>query len=405
MFVVAPLLVALSEDLGVSIGQAGQLVTFAAVPSALLALVIGPICDTYGRRPTLVAGAALLGLASLGSALAPSYEMLAATRVLSGAGAAAMAPATFAAVADLFPYAQRGRIYGYITAANTVAMIAGVPAATILAALMSWRWAFAAVGLVTLSAVVLLLRLYPARSSELRVSPALRDPARREGSESSKRNTEPQTKHPELPARNFFVASYVPVLQAPTARALLGSSFAMSVGSMAFQTYLGAFFIGRYGLSTAELAPILGIGGIGVLIGAQLAGRLGDRIGYKRMMSVSVLVAAVLIVIQTFTTTTVQLATLLNFVTWVPMGMRFTSASTIISEAVPSARGTMNALNAAAFNAGTVLAAFLGGVIVESSGYELLGLLTLAGAATSAALVALFVVEVDTTESPRLTEV
>jgi len=164
---------------------------------------------------------------------------------------------------------------------------------------------------------------------------------------------------------------------------------------MAFQTYLGAFFISRYGVTTADLAPIFGIGGIGVLIGAQLAGRLGNRIGYKPMMSVSVLVAAFLILFLTFTTTTVQLATLVNFLISVPMGMRFTSASTIISEAVPSARGTMNALNAAFFNVGTVLGAFLGGMIVESGGYEPLGLLTLAGAVVSAALVALFVVEVD----------
>src|SRR5439155_515107 len=194
------------------IGQAGQLVAFTAIPSALLALVIGPISDTYGRRPTLLAGAGLLGIASVGSALAPNYEALAATRVLTGAGAAAMAPATFAAVADLFPYAQRGRIYGYITAANTVAMIAGIPAATVLAAFLDWRWAFAAVGLVTLASGALLLRLYPASRPE---TPDL--------------GPTPRT-------RNLFTAAYAPVVRATTARAIMGSSFAMSVGSQAFQT-------------------------------------------------------------------------------------------------------------------------------------------------------------------------
>ena len=187
IFIVAPLLVELSQDLGVTIGQAGQLVAFTAIPSALLALVIGPISDTYGRRPTLLAGAGLLGIASVGSALAPNYEALAATRVLTGAGAAAMAPATFAAVADLFPYAQRGRIYGYITAANTVAMIAGIPAATVLAAFLDWRWAFAAVGLVTLASGALLLRLYPASSGDFRV-PSL-DPRARLGARHSQPGT------------------------------------------------------------------------------------------------------------------------------------------------------------------------------------------------------------------------
>jgi DHA1 family inner membrane transport protein len=391
MFVVGPLLVDLSDDLGVTIGQAGQLVTFTAIPSALLALVIGPLSDRYGRRPTLIFGALLLGIASIGSALAPSYEVLAATRVLSGAGAAAMAPAVFAAVADLFPYYDRSRIYGYILGATTVASIGGIPAATILAAFLDWRWSFAAVGLVTLSAVPPLLRLYPAGSSGLRVaSSELQVPSSESGAQ-----LRTPTRNSELETRNFFRAAYIPVLQTPTARALIASSFVMSVGSIPFQTFLGAFFIVRYGVTTADLAPILGLGGIGVLIGSQLAGRFGNRLGQKRMMAGSVLVAAVLAMVELYTTTNVPVATLVNFFVWLPMGMRFTSASTIISEAVPSARGTMNALNAAFFNAGTVIGAFLGGVIVEGNGYEPLGPMMLAGAIISAALVVLFVVEVD----------
>jgi putative MFS transporter len=162
---------------------------------------------------------------------------------------------------------------------------------------------------------------------------------------------------------------------------------------MAFQTYVGAFFITQYAIGTGDLAPILGVGGLGVLVGAQAAARLGERIGHRPIMAGSVLVAAVFVIVQVQTTTSVLVAAVLNFLTWVPMGMRFTSASTIISEAVPTARGTMNAVNAAFFNAGMVLGAFLGGVVVEGAGYAPLGLLMLASAATSAALVALFVAE------------
>src|SRR5207244_425661 len=155
------LLVEVSQDLGVTVGQTGQLVAFTALPSAALAFIIGPISDRYGRRPTLLGGAALLGVASIGSALAPSYELLAATRVVTGAGAAALSTATFAAVADLFPYARRGRIYGYIITSTTVATIGGIPAATLLAAFLNWRLAFAFVGVVTVVAAGLLVRLYP----------------------------------------------------------------------------------------------------------------------------------------------------------------------------------------------------------------------------------------------------
>ena len=167
----------------------------------------------------------------------------------------------------------------------------------------------------------------------------------------------------------------------------------MSVGSIPFQTYLGAFFITTYGVTTADLAPILGLGGVGVLIGSQLAGRYGNRLGHKRVMAGSVLVASLFAMVELYTTTSVPVATLINFFVWLPMGMRFTSASTIISEAVPSARGTMNALNTASFNAGTVIGAFAGGVIVETRGFEPLGPMMLVGAVMSSALVTFFVAE------------
>src|SRR5262245_46227468 len=70
-FIVGPLLVDLSRAFDVSVVQAGQLVTLAAVPSALLALLIGPLSDLYGRRPILVVGNVVLGVSIIGSALAP----------------------------------------------------------------------------------------------------------------------------------------------------------------------------------------------------------------------------------------------------------------------------------------------------------------------------------------------
>jgi len=380
IFVVGPLLVDLSHDLGVTVGQAGQLVALTAIPSALLAVVMGPISDRYGRRPTLLSGAAVLGVASLGSAVAPTYGALAASRLLTGAGAAAMTPAVFAAVADLFPYAQRGRIYGYVITATTVAMIGGIPAATLLAAFLHWRWAFAVVGIVTLAAAALLWRLYPRDADSRTLDP---------DSSGEVASTDGGV------GRNLFLAAYVPVVASTMARAVLGSSFVMAVGSTGFQTFLGAFFITRYGITTAQLAPVLGIGSLGVLVGSQLAGRLGNRVGHKAIMSVSVLVASALAAVELYTTSSLAVATVLNFLLWVPMGMRFTSASTVISEAVPSARGTMNALNVSAFNTGTVLGTFLGGLVVESIGYEPLGVMMILGAVGSAALIALFVNETE----------
>jgi predicted MFS family arabinose efflux permease len=75
------------------------------------------------------------------------------------------------------------------------------------------------------------------------------------------------------------------------------------------------------------------------------------------------------------------------------MGMRFTSMSVLISEAVPSARGTMNAVNSTFFNMGLLVGSFAGGLIVDSIGFPGLVLLVVLGHAASMLILSVFLVE------------
>jgi predicted MFS family arabinose efflux permease len=56
LFLLSPLLVNLTHEFNITVAQAGLLVTFTALPSALLALAMGPLSDFLGRRPLLVVG-------------------------------------------------------------------------------------------------------------------------------------------------------------------------------------------------------------------------------------------------------------------------------------------------------------------------------------------------------------
>jgi DHA1 family inner membrane transport protein len=360
-FIVSPLLVDLSVEFHVGIAQAGQLITLVAIPAGVGALVIGPLSDLYGRRTLLLSGAAVLGMAAAGCALASSYEWMVAARVLTGLGLAALAPSVFAATGDLFPYAERGRALAYLTAAHTVSAIAGIPFATLAAAQWGWRSAFALLSCVMVGVVLILLRLYP--RSEV---------ARPAG------------------AHTAFAQGYTAVWRSRNARALLVSSFAMSIGWMTYQTYLGAFFITRYGIGTGDLAPILAAAGVGLLAGSLVGGRLGDHIGHKSITVWSVAAGGGLIFLELATTTTVELAALINVALSFPMGMRVTSANTLLSEAAPSARGTINALNGSFFSAGMVIGVAAGGLFIESAGYAAVGVAAAVGQLASALILAVF---------------
>jgi MFS family permease len=144
---IGPILVDISREYGISVGQAGGLGAAYSLPAAFLSLLFGPLSDRYGRRKMMLLGLGILALTSLGSAVSPSFIFLLSCRILAGVGAAAVIPSTFASFGDTFPYSERGRAMAWQVAITTMSIVVGLPAGALLAGLLSWRWMF---GLLTL---------------------------------------------------------------------------------------------------------------------------------------------------------------------------------------------------------------------------------------------------------------
>ena len=93
-------------------------VTLAA--NAVLQLVVGPLSDRYGRRPVMMVAFAAFTLASVGTAMAPTVEVLIVLRVVQGVGAAGMVLSR-AIVRDMVPQAEAASMIGYVTMGMSVA--------------------------------------------------------------------------------------------------------------------------------------------------------------------------------------------------------------------------------------------------------------------------------------------
>ncbi len=77
-------------------------------------LVYGPLSDRHGRKPILMLGLVVAGLASVMAALATDIATLTAARVLQGAGSAASMVVGRSMVQDLFAGPQRTHVMAYI---------------------------------------------------------------------------------------------------------------------------------------------------------------------------------------------------------------------------------------------------------------------------------------------------
>src|SRR5207248_7375666 len=158
---VGPLLVDLSRELGVPLGQAGLLAGAMSLPWALGAPFTGLLSDRLGRRPLIVLALAGIGVSTIAAGFAANFLTLLVARFAAGVFGAFGPASVMAAVGDLFPPNRRGMAMGWLNAGFGLAAVAGVPSVGIIGGLLGWRWAFAATGAVLLVLAGLVQAAFP----------------------------------------------------------------------------------------------------------------------------------------------------------------------------------------------------------------------------------------------------
>ncbi|MEU5342654.1 MFS transporter [Streptomyces sp. NPDC020766] len=128
---------------------------------AALLLPLGAIGDRFGRKPMLLAGLTVFGVANAVASLAPSTEVMLAARLLGGVGAAMIMPITLAVITSTFPKEERGRAIGVWTGVAGGGGVLGMFLSAALVDAVSWRWLFVLpIALVTV-ALAMTLRSVP----------------------------------------------------------------------------------------------------------------------------------------------------------------------------------------------------------------------------------------------------
>ncbi|MCP2341752.1 MFS transporter [Actinomadura rupiterrae] len=332
-YVVAGFLPAMSRSLHVSESAAGQSATVFAITYAALSPVLATLLARVPRRALLVGALVVLALANLGSALAPDFGVLMATRVLAAVGAAAFTPNAGAVASSLVAPAQRARALAVVIGGLTMATALGVPLGNLAERALDWR---AALGLVAVLCAV-------AAVGVLAVMPAL------PGS-------------PPVPLTKRLAA-----LRRPGVLAILP----LTVAGIAAGYGLYAFAVPvlrALGADASEEAWLLFLYGVGAVLGNLLSGSRVDRHGPFRVQAVG------------FTGLTATLAafaaaayagvhwlplTAVLMVAWGAATWFQTPAQQVrLINAAPEETAVVIGLNAAALYGGIALGTALGGLLL-----------------------------------------
>jgi len=359
--VFAPVLTQIGGEFGITTGTAGLVVAAYGAPGILVAVLTGPYSDRFGRKRFLVAGSLIMGVFTVLSAFATSFPVLVATRMIAGIGSSVIWPNVTATVGDNVPYRERGTAMSTVIGLNTMASVIGIPLAGIVAEGTSWRVSVAIVGVLSIAAAGLIFwKLRPA-----------------------------QTPLNSARVRELYHSIV-------TNRSALGAIASSLLGALywfTWATYIVVFFEESFGLSQGLASTFALTQGLGVLVGSQLGGRLGARIGHKPVVAGSVLVSGALLLFQTNLTPPLVPTALLNLALSAVIGARFASNTTLLTEQVPEARGTLLALSASVTSASIVAGAAVGGILIDGLGFWSLGAFCFAAAVLAATVVTLFVRE------------
>jgi MFS transporter, DHA1 family, inner membrane transport protein len=352
-FVVAGILPDVAADLSVSIPAAGLLASAYALGMIVGGPVVTVLTARMARKPLVVGLIAVSVAGNLGSAVAPGYAVLLASRFVAG-----LVVATFFAVAIAFAVSaasadRQASAVARLTLGMNLGIILGAPIGTVIGHALGWRATFVTVAAVGVAALPLVLRF-------VRSSPAA-------GTGSALRELR------VFASRDLQLAILLTAVG--------------NVGVVTVFIYIAPLLTDVSGFSAGAVPALLLIYGSGAVIGNFLGGWLSDRALMPSLAGLLAVLAGTLTL--SWLVSGVQApAAILTFVIGVLAFAIIPGMQTRVVTTAGAAPTLAVAVNASGFQLAAAFAGWLGGrVIADGPGlrsiYLVGALLTVAGLAVA----------------------
>ncbi|MFE0174138.1 Cmx/CmrA family chloramphenicol efflux MFS transporter [Streptomyces sp. NPDC059002] len=330
-FMLSGLLPPIADDMNVSIPRAGLLISAFAIGMVIGAPLLAVATLRLPRRTTLITLITVFGLGQVAGALAPTYEVLFASRVISALACAGFWAVGAAVAIAMVPFNQRARAMAVMIGGLSIANVLGVPAGAFLGEHFGWRSAFWAVAAASAIALVGVLTLIP----------RIPLPAER-----------PQLKK-ELSIygdRQVWLAIVITALAA-------GGVFC------AF-SYLSPLLTDVAGLDKGWVPTILGLFGAGALVGTAIGGRFADAHLFGVLLS-GIAASTVFLVSLALFAATPAAAITLSFLLGVSAFYTAPALNARMFNVAGAAPTLAGATTTAAFNLGNTGGPWLGGTVID----------------------------------------
>jgi MFS transporter, DHA1 family, inner membrane transport protein len=250
---VDPVIPQIAADLAVGVQTAALLSTAFTFPYALVQPALGVAGDFFGKTRLMNICVLVVALSALVCAIADSFGLLVAMRVLAGVVAGGVFPIAMALIGDLVPIHQRQVAIARLLGVALTANVLGASVAGVIGDLFGWRGVFAVLGLFSLAVAIAAFF-------------ALRKVV---------------TPKPPPFSRTIVVANFSGIFADPRAKICFGAVFLEAIFIQGLFPYVALLLIGM-GETRASIAGLLiamfAIGGVGYSLALPyVIGRVPER--------------------------------------------------------------------------------------------------------------------------------
>lgn len=347
-YVVAGMLPAVAAGLDVGVPAAGQLVTVYAATVVLFGPALTALTARRPPKGLLLVLMAVFVAGTLGCALAPSYAVMVAARVVAAVAHCTVFAVALVVATSLVPPQRAGRAIAAVAAGLTLSTVLGVPVGTVIEAQAGWRWTFVVVAGVGAVGLVLLAVVLP------------RQPGPQPGP----------------------LGAQVRVLLRPAVAGMFAVTILGYAGVFATFTYLAPLVEQVVGAGPNAVTVVVTAFGVGGVAGNAVAARLTDAHPRATLLvALAVLSATLLVLPATVGALPLHVAVVAIF-----GAAAFATVPGLQARVIALASGApalAAATNVAAFNLANTVGAAVGGVVAATAGLIWTGpagaLITLAG--------------------------
>lgn len=330
-FIIMGILPDVARDLHVTVPQAGYLVSAYAYGVAFGAPFVAIATARLPRKTALLVLMGIFLLGNIGCAMAPTYPLLMAARLLTALAHGAFFGIGSVVARDIVPPAKRAQAVALMFSGLTLANVLGVPFGTAVGQAAGWRMPFWIVtGIGVLAALAIMIAV----------------PAGLAGSEGG-------------------VARELKTIREPRVLLPMTISVLSSMSLFAVLTYITPLLEEVTRLTPHQVTYALILFGVGITIGNLAGGWLADRQPVATLVGAFASVAAVLAV---FLVTSHALVPAMATVgLWGAVAFSVGAPLQIwVVEAAADAPNLASTLNQGAFNFGNATGAWIGGMALTA---------------------------------------